>query len=73
MKLRDAHVDPAALPQQAIHDIDEYYVQNRVMPTFTLGDTLKAFLHWNGIIGYTSEILAIIEASELQLPKGPKK
>jgi hypothetical protein len=59
---RNDFVDRALLPRSVNKDIEEFCKEN-----FTCGDTLasvlEAYLAWNGIRGYTAQILSIVEAT----------
>lgn len=47
-------------------DIDSYFVENRIHKPedMTVYDALHAWLMWNGIIGFTSDIAAIVGAGK---------
>lgn len=45
-------------------DLIEFEQANHTLPARTLLHVLEAYLRWNGIIGYTAQILNIIEATE---------
>ncbi len=47
-----------------IQDIQDYTADNGALPDKRLVTVLDAYLGWNGIIGFTAQILAIVEAAK---------
>jgi hypothetical protein len=63
------------LPKSVIEDLSEFAEENPgplrealesrgMQATVTLREALEAFLQWNGILGYTAQILCIFDVSK---------
>lgn len=56
-------VDVSKLPQSVYDDIWAYYDNIPVPEKLTVEEALKAYLEWNGIIGYTDTICKIFQSA----------
>lgn len=62
-KFRNSIVDRNKLLHSVQQDIKDFQDANPHPADDTLVNMLDAYLCWNGIIGYTAQILNIVEAS----------
>ena len=53
-------INPETLPENVKRDVLEYLDTGVLPPLMDRKDILKAYLLWNGIQGYTEDILTII-------------
>lgn len=54
-----------ALPTEAVDDVIEYLIENksdRSVDQLTPKEFFETYLVWNGIIGYSTGLISIIEA-----------
>ena len=64
MATRNRQVVLERLQTQIQEDLQEFAQENGPLPDRRLVIVLDAYLRWNGIIGYTAQILSIVEATE---------
>ena len=64
MATRNRQVVLERLQTQIQEDLQEFAQENGPLPDRRLMTVLDAYLQWNGIIGYTAQILSIVEATE---------
>ena len=61
---RNQQVVLERLPAQMQKELQEFAQENGPMPDRRLVTVLDAYLRWNGIIGYTAQILSLVEATK---------
>lgn len=57
-------VDLSKLPDSILQDINEFAQGNNQPPAETVYDALHYYLMWNGIIGFTACIVAIMQSQK---------
>lgn len=61
-EIKTRPIDRSRLPGSILEAVESYEAENNRIVDDTLEDILEAFLHWEGVIGYTWNILKIFEA-----------